>query len=90
MQPDGDFLVSFWDSYVFSVAMLYPVSLTPCFSEVYGRACYHNRFSGLLVDSPKTAEAVGARSGVVNAQLKQGVSERVQSTLNHIETQFSP
>jgi hypothetical protein len=51
---------------------------------------YHNRFSGLLVDSPKTAEAVGARSGVVNAQQKQGVNERVQSTLNHIETQFSP
>ena len=38
------------DAPVFSVAVLYPISLTPRFSEVYGRICYHNRFSGLLVD----------------------------------------
>jgi hypothetical protein len=30
--------------YVFSVAMLYPISLTPRFCEVHGRVCYHNRF----------------------------------------------
>jgi hypothetical protein len=38
--------------YVFSVALIYPIfpiSLTPGFSEVYGRVYYHNRFSGLLV-----------------------------------------
>jgi hypothetical protein len=35
-------------AYVFGVAMPYPISLTPRFSEVPGRVCYHNRFSGLL------------------------------------------
>jgi len=44
---------------------------------VHGRVCYHNRFSGLLVGSQKTAEAVAARSAVVNTQLKQGVNEWV-------------
>ena len=37
---------------VFSVALIYsifPISLTPRFSEVHGRAYNHNRFSGLLV-----------------------------------------
>ena len=59
------------------LAVLYPFLLTPRFSEVHGRVCYHNRFSGLLVGSQKTAEAVAARSAVVNTQLKQGVNERV-------------
>jgi len=76
MQPTEDFLVPFPNSYVFSVAVLYPISLTPRFSEVYGRVCYNNHFSGLLVDSQKTAEAVGPRSSVVNTQLKQGVNEK--------------
>jgi len=34
---------------MFRVAVLYPISLAPGFSEVHGRVCYHNRFSGLLV-----------------------------------------
>ena len=76
MQPTEDFLVPFPNSHVFSVAVLYPVSLTRRFSEVYGRVCYHNRFSGLLVESQKTAEAVGPRSSVVNTQLKQRVNEK--------------
>jgi hypothetical protein len=54
------------------------ISLTPRFSEVHGRVYYHNRFSGLLVHRQKIAEAVGAPSGVVNTQLKQGVNERVR------------
>ena len=66
MQPIEDFLVPFPNSYVFSVAVLYPISSTPRFSEVYGRVRYHNRFSGLLVDSQKPAEAVEARPSVVN------------------------
>ena len=37
----------------------------------------HNRFSGLLPQRQKTAEAVGARSGVVKTQLKQGVNETI-------------
>ena len=78
MQPDEDFLFSFPDCYVFRVAVLYPISLTPRFSEVNGQVCYHNPESirGLL-DSYKTAEAVGTLSGVVNTQLKQGVNETV-------------
>jgi hypothetical protein len=76
MQPTEDFLVPVPNSQVFSVAILYPVSLTPRFSELYSRVCYHNRFSGLLFDSQKTAEAVWARSRVVNTQLKQGVNEK--------------
>jgi hypothetical protein len=48
MQPIEDFLIPFPDTYVFSVAVLYPISLAPRFGEVYG---YHNRFSGLLVNS---------------------------------------
>ena len=76
MQPPEDFLVPFPNSYLFSVAVLYPISLTPRFSEVYGRVCYHNHFRGLLVDSQKTAEAIGARSNVVNTRLKQGVNEK--------------
>ena len=76
MQPTEDFLDPFPNSYVFSVAVLYPIPLTPRFSEVYGRVCYHNRFSGLLVDSQKTAEAVGPRSSVVYTHLKQGVNEK--------------
>jgi len=76
MQPTEDFLVPVPNSSVFSVAILYPISLTPRFSEVSGRVCYHNRFSGLLVDSQKTAEAIGPRSSVVNSQLKQDVNEK--------------
>jgi hypothetical protein len=76
MQPTEDFLVPFLNSYVFSIAVLYPISLTPRFSEVYGRVCYHNRFSGLLVDSQKPLKRLGARSRVVNTQLKQGVNEK--------------
>jgi hypothetical protein len=56
--------------------MLYPISLTPRFSEVYGRPFYYNRFSSLLVHLQKTAEAVGTLS-VINTQLNQGVNERV-------------
>ena len=76
MQPTEDFLVPFPNSYVFSVAVRYPISLTPRFSEEYGRVCYHNRFSGLLVDSQKTAEAVGPRSSAVNTQVTEGVNEK--------------
>jgi len=76
MQPTEDFLVPFPDSCVFGVAVLHPISLAPRFSQGYGRVCYHNRFSGLLVDSQKTAEAVGPRSSVVSTQLKQSVNEK--------------
>ncbi|PYL02675.1 MAG: hypothetical protein DME32_05845 [Verrucomicrobia bacterium] len=62
--------------YVFSVATSCPISLTPRFSEVYGGVRYHNRFSGFLLHSQKTAQAVGVRSGAGNTQLKQGVNER--------------
>ena len=31
------------------VAVRYPISLTPRFSEVHDRVCYRNRFSGFLV-----------------------------------------
>jgi len=48
-----------FSSYVFSVALLYPISLTPRFSEVRGRVYYHNRFRGLLVHQQETAETVG-------------------------------
>src|SRR5438552_2344184 len=68
MQPDEDFLVSFRDTYVFSCAI--SLFIKSRFSEVHGRVCYHNRFSGLLVGSQKTAEAVAARSAVVNIQLQ--------------------
>ena len=64
---------------MFSVALLYPISLTPRFSEVHGRVYYHNRFSGLLVHQQETAEAVGPLSGVDNTQLKQGVNERIDT-----------
>jgi hypothetical protein len=63
-------------AYVFRVPVLYPISLTPRFSEVYGGASYHNRFSGLFAHC-KTAKAVGDPSGAANTQLKQGVNERV-------------
>jgi len=33
---------------VFSVAVLYSISLTPRFSEVYGRVYYHNRLAVYL------------------------------------------
>jgi hypothetical protein len=78
MQPDGDFLVSFRDAYVFSVVVLYPFSLTARFSEVYGGLLLPQLLSGLLVGSQKTAEVGWACSGVVNTQLKQGVNERGQ------------
>ena len=90
MQPTEDFLVPFPNSYLFSVAVLYPISLTPRFSEVYGRVCYHNRFSGFLVDSQKTAEAIGARSNVVNTRLKQGVNETVNRRQTHTVQQKYP
>ena len=37
--------------YLFSVAVLYTISLTPRFSEVRGRCCYHNpeSFRGFLI-----------------------------------------
>ena len=41
---------------VFSVALIYPIfpiSLTPRFSEVHDRVYYHNRFSGLLFTDKK-------------------------------------
>ena len=38
----------------------------------------HNRFSGLLLSLIQTAEAVGALSGAINTQLKQGVNERIR------------
>jgi hypothetical protein len=40
---------------------------------------YHNPegFRGFLFTGKKTAEAVRARTGVVNTQLKQGVNERL-------------
>jgi hypothetical protein len=44
---------------VFSVAALYPISLTPRFSEVHGRVYCHNRFSGLLVYSKKPLKRLG-------------------------------
>jgi hypothetical protein len=50
---------------VFSVAVLYPISLTPRFSKVHGRVYYTTalRFTRSLT---KTAEAVGALLSVVN------------------------
>jgi len=66
----------FQTDYLFSVALIYRISLTPRFSEVHGRLFYHNRFSGFLLHR-QTAEAVRALSGVVNSQLKQGVNEKV-------------
>jgi len=76
-EPDANLVDQRDCSYVFSVAVLYPVSLTPRFSEVRGRIWYHNpeSFRGLLLHCQKTAEAVGLLSGVVNTQLKQGVNE---------------
>ena len=65
-----------WD--VFSVPVLYPISLTPRFSEVHGRVWYRNRFSGLVRSLTKTAKAAGARLGVVHTQLNHGVNERVR------------
>ena len=67
----------FQTDYLFSVALIYRISLTPRFSEVHDRIYCHNRFSGLLGHWQKTAEAVGALSGVVHTQLKQGVNETV-------------
>jgi hypothetical protein len=54
--------ISAWHKakYVFSVALIYRISLTPRFSEVHGRLFYHNRFSGFLFHRQKTAEAVGS------------------------------
>ena len=64
--------------YMFRVAVLYPISLTPRFSEVYGRVCNpQTALAVLLLHWQKTAEAVEALSGVVNTQLKQGVNERI-------------
>ena len=58
------------------------------------RGSNNNRFSLVLARSfvalavyllttKKTAEAVEARSDIVNTRLKQGVNERVHSTLTH-------
>src|SRR5207249_4896514 len=64
--------------YVFSIVASYPISLTPRFSEVYGRVCNpQTALAVLLVHWQKTAEAVKALSDIVNTQLKQGVYERV-------------
>jgi hypothetical protein len=64
--------------YVFSVALIYRISLTPRFSAVHGRLFYHNRFSGFLFHRRKTAEAVmGSLRASLNTQLKQGVNETV-------------
>jgi hypothetical protein len=38
----------FQTDYLFSVALIYRISLTPRFSEVHDRIYFHNRFSGLL------------------------------------------
>ena len=65
MQPDEDFLVSFRDAYVFSCAISLFINISL------------QRGAWLLVGSQKTAEAVAARSAVVNTQLKQDVNERV-------------
>jgi hypothetical protein len=58
--------------YVFSAAVLYPISLTPRFSEVHRPVYYPNpeSFRGLLVRKQKAAEAVWLRR-VINTQLKQ-------------------
>ena len=39
--------ISAWHKakYVFSVALIYRISLTPRFSEVHGRPFYHNRLA---------------------------------------------
>jgi hypothetical protein len=44
---------------VFSVALLYPISLTPRFSEVRGRIYYHNRFSGFSFTNKKPLKRLG-------------------------------
>jgi hypothetical protein len=71
---------------VFNIAALHSILLTPRFSEVYGQPYDHNRFSGLPARRRKTAEAVEARSRVINTPLKQGVNEsfnrRQQDTRN--------
>jgi hypothetical protein len=46
-------------AYVFTVVVLYPISLTPRFSEVHGRIHYHNRFSGFLFTDKKPLKRLG-------------------------------
>ena len=70
-------------AYVFTVVVLYPISLTPRFSEVHGRIHYHNRFSGLLIHQQKTAEAVGVPADIIITQLKQGVNESFSRRQTH-------
>jgi hypothetical protein len=53
------------ESNALGVAALFPISLTPRFSEVDGPVYYHNRFSSLLVRDKKTAEAVGLPPAVL-------------------------
>ena len=69
MQPDESFLLP--DSVYVQRCRAISISLTPRLS------LHYNRFSGLLVDLQKTADAVGVRSDVINTQLKQGVNETV-------------
>src|SRR5207248_9827853 len=87
MQPTEDFLVPFPNSYVFGVAVLYPISLTPRFSEVCGRVCYHNRFGGLLVDYKKPLKRLGRAEASLTPN-SSTVLIRSQSTLNYIQTRF--
>jgi len=75
---------------MFSVALIYRISLTPRFSEVQGRRFYHNRFSGFLLHRQKPLKRLGALSDVVNTQLKQGVNERVSQRSNAYRPNVPP
>jgi hypothetical protein len=63
--------------YVFSVALIYPIfpiSLTPGFSEVQGRSTTTTAKAVCLFTDKKPLKRFGAPSGVINTQLRQGVN----------------
>jgi hypothetical protein len=62
---------------VFIVALIYsifPISLTPRFSEVHGRSATTTTLAVCLFIDKKPLKRFGAPSGIINTQLKQGVN----------------
>jgi len=62
---------------VFIVALIYsifPISLTPRFSEVHGRSATTTALAVCLFTDKKPLKRFGAPSGIINTQLKQGVN----------------
>jgi hypothetical protein len=62
---------------MFIVAPIYsifPISLTPRFSEVHGRSAATTALAVYLFTDIKPLKRFGAPSGVINTQLKQGVN----------------